>query len=486
MRCFLSTGLLLALLAVTGCSASDATGRRFFNGGLTPDREQAIGREQHPQMIEAFGGHYNEKPDLNRYVQSLGDFLVQTSETPDQNFTFTLLDTPVVNAFALPGGYVYITRGLLALANSEAELAGVLAHEIGHVTARHAAEHHGSQVLAQILSVGVGLLTQTVTGNRPVAEAVTRTSGTVGQLAVRSFSRDQEFEADLLGVRYLTRARFDPQAMAHFLARLRAHAAIETRKDDSSPGFDLTRTHPRTAERIQRAIAQAGLTPVACPTIASALYLNKTDGLLYGDSAAQGFIRGQRFSHPQLGITFTAPPGFRLTNHPHSVTATTAETTVVFDNAERQVASEGLRDYLVNDWGKGHDLDGVETLTVNGLAGYTATIAQSDRFLRLIVIAMPDHRLYRFLIVTPQQPTGQLSEDLKRMTYSFRALNATERAALKPLRLRLSRVRPGEGLDSLVDRMAPIPDARARFLLLNGLDEEAVLTAGEQVRLVGD
>ena len=309
IRCFWVAALLLALVAVAGCSTSDATGRRFFNGGLTPDREQAIGREQHPQMIESFGGRYDEKPDLNRYVQSLGDFLVQTSETPNQNFTFTLLDTLVVNAFALPGGYVYVTRGLLALANSEAELAGVLAHEIGHVTARHAAERHGSQVLTQALSVGVGLLTQIVTGSRGAAEAVTQTSGTVGQLAVRSFSRDQEFEADLLGVRYLTRARFDPQAMAHFLTRLRAHAALDTPKDDA-PGSDLTRTHPRTAERIQRAIVQAGLTPVAHPTIDRALYLDKTDGLLYGDSAAQGFIRGQRFSHQQLGITFTAPRAF--------------------------------------------------------------------------------------------------------------------------------------------------------------------------------
>lgn len=291
MRCFLVTALLLALVAVTGCSTSDATGRRFFNGGLTLDREQAIGREQHLQMIEFFGGRYDEKPDLNRYVQSLGDFLIQTSETPNQNFTFTLLDTLVVNAFALPGGYVYVTRGLLALANSEAELAGVLAHEIAHVTARHAAERHGSQALTQALSVGVGLLTQIVTGSRGAAEAVTQTSGAVGQLAVRSFSRDQEFEADLLGVRYLTRARFDSQAMAHFLTRLRAHATLDTPKDDA-PGSDLTRTHPRTAERIQRAIVQARLTPVARPTIARALYLDKTDGLLYGDSAAQGFIRG--------------------------------------------------------------------------------------------------------------------------------------------------------------------------------------------------
>lgn len=131
-------------------------------------------------------------------------------------------------------------------------------------------------------------------------------------------------------------------------------------------------------------------------------------------------------------------------------------------------------------------MTGVEPLAVNGLAGYTATIAQTGRFLRLIVMAMPDHRLYRFLIVTPQQPTGQLSEDLRRMTYSFRALRAAERAVLEPLRLRLSRVRPGEGLDGLVDRMAPIPDARARFLLLNGLDEESVVTTGEQVRLIGE
>src|SRR5262249_42739442 len=152
--------------------------------------------------------------DLDRYVSSIGTLLAHTTERPDIPFTFTVLDTPMVNAFALPGGYVYVTRGLIALADNEAELAGVLGHEIGHVVARHQAQRYSQSVLAGLGAAILGV----ATGSSVVGDV----AGTGAQAYIQSYSRDQEFEADMLGVRYMARAGYDPQAMATFLAKLQA------------------------------------------------------------------------------------------------------------------------------------------------------------------------------------------------------------------------------------------------------------------------
>ena len=148
---------VLLLLALGACATAPATGRSFFTGGLSESEEAKLGAEQHREVVKEFGGVY-EDAELARYISSLGTLLARTSELPDLTFTFTVLDSPIVNAFALPGGYVYVTRGLLALAQNEAQLAGVLAHEIGHVTARHSAERHGQATLAGIATVGLGIL----------------------------------------------------------------------------------------------------------------------------------------------------------------------------------------------------------------------------------------------------------------------------------------------------------------------------------------
>ncbi|HIP79725.1 MAG TPA: peptidase, partial [Kiloniellaceae bacterium] len=153
-------GLVFALAVlplVAACATAPGTGRTIFTGGLSEAGEADLGRKEHPKVMAQFGGAY-EDPELNAYVSSVGNLLVQTSELPDLQFTFTILDTPVVNAFALPGGYVYLTRGLLALAENEAEMAGVLAHEIGHVTARHSAERYGQTMAANVAGVGLGVL----------------------------------------------------------------------------------------------------------------------------------------------------------------------------------------------------------------------------------------------------------------------------------------------------------------------------------------
>ena len=174
---------------------------------MSPAEESRVGAQEHPKIVQEFGGVYDD-PDLAAYVDSLGQFLTHTAELPNLDFTFTILDSPVINAFALPGGYIYVTRGLLALANNEAELAAVLAHEIGHVTGRHSAQRYSQAVGAQI-----GLTVLGVLGLDPAAGQLLSQGS---DLYLRSYSRDQEYEADQLGIRYLTRAGFTPDAMALF------------------------------------------------------------------------------------------------------------------------------------------------------------------------------------------------------------------------------------------------------------------------------
>ncbi len=474
--------LACALLALaTGCATAPATGESFFTGGLSEERERELGAEQHPKMLEAFGGAYEDEA-VQAYVDSVGTLLAKTSEMPELDFTFTVLDSPMVNAFALPGGYVYVTRGLLALAGSEAELAGVLAHEIGHVTARHAAQRYGGQMLATAANLAAAILL-----GGPAAQA----TGGLAQIALAGYSRSQESEADRLGVRYLTRVGYEPQAMAGFLEKLQAHSRLEAElrgRPEAADRFSLLQTHPRTAERVREAIVEAGGKTVREPMTARDIYLDKIDGLLYGDDPEQGFVRGRRFLHPQLRFAFQVPEGFRLFNSPTRVVAFGPEDSLIlFDQARREGGGDMVA-YLTREWVRGRRLDGVEALTVDGMPAATGTTRldtrQGPRDVRLVAIGFDDERVYRFLFVTPPALTDSLGPELRRTTYSFRRLSAAEAARLQPLRLRVHTVAAGETVQGLARRM-PFADYRLeRFRVLNGLAPGESLQPGERVKLV--
>ena len=473
---------LAAILALAGCAQSPATGRNIFTGGLSPEDEAQLGREQHPQIVQEFGGVYDD-PELTAYVNSLGRLLAQTSELPDLDWHFTVLDSPIVNAFALPGGYVYVTRGLLALADNEAELAGVLAHEIGHVTARHSAERYGQSVLGSAAALGVGVLL----GSEAAAQA---TSG-AAELAVLSYSRDQEFEADTLGVRYLSRSGHDPQAMSSFLRRLLGHSRYEAElagRPEAADAFDITQTHPRTADRVERAIEAAGGSQVNDPIVARDVYLDKIDGMVYGDSPAQGYVRGRRFLHPELGFAFEVPEGFELANTPNRVIAQNdAGAVILFDRAGEPSAAPMTR-YLSDVWGRDVDLRDIQAIDVNGMEAATAWTQADTRKgkadFRLVAIRFDNSAIYRFLFVTPSTATASLSEPLRRTTYSFRRLSSGELADLQPYRIEIYQVQSGDTFESLARRMPLGDKSLGPFRVLNGLREGEPLVAGQRVKLI--
>ena len=479
-KLFLVGMAVLVLPLLAACETAPATGRRIFTAGMGPEDEQRLGLQEHPKILQEFGGGYQEDPELTAYVTSLGNKLARTSELPNLQFTFTVLDTPIVNAFALPGGYIYITRGLMALAENEAEVAGVLAHEIGHVTARHSAERYGNTVAAGVATTLLGVIV-----GGPAADA----AGGAANIALQSYSRDQEFEADTLGVRYLSRAGYDPKGMSSFLEKLQAHSRLEAElrgKPGEADKFDIMQTHPRTTDRIQKAAQAAGAKPVANPIVARDTYLSKIDGLLYGDNPSQGIIRGNSFIHPDLRFAFEVPESFRMINSQKAVLALgPRDSRIIFDLARD---TRGPARHIREVWAPKAQLSRVEDLEINGLPSATATTRINSRSgqldVRLVAISFDSNTIYRFLFATPLSVTESLSVDLRRTTYSFRRLSAEEAAAIKPNRLRIHTVKRGETVSSLAAR-TPFDDLpEKRFRTLNGLAPGAGLKAGEKVKLV--
>jgi predicted Zn-dependent protease len=481
--------LAFAATGLPGCATVPATGESAFTGGLSTAKEIRIGRENHPKIIKEFGGEYGS-PELRRYVASIGQLLARTVERQDLEYKFTVLNSDIVNAFATPGGYVYITRGLMALADDEAELAGVLAHELGHLTALHHAKRYGKGMLANILLTGAAIVTGQVAPQARGGIMQAGQSFAVGLL--QGFSRENEFESDDLGVRYLARVGYDPGAMAGFLRKLRAHSRLSARLRGEAPDkvdqFNYLATHPAPIERVRRAEAKARATRVRAPMTARDVYFGKIDGMLYGGDPKQGFVRGRVFLHPDLRFRFEVPKGFRLFNSPKAVVAFGPKgSRIIFDQAPKP--SDGkLTSYLTDVWARGASLTDVEKISINGLEAATGLTRlrakQGVLDVRLLAIRVDLKTIYRFLFLTPGELTRTLARDLRRTIYSFRQLDEPEAMSLRPRRIDIIRVAPGDTVASLARRM-PFEDfAVERFRVLNGLAADTRPATGRRVKIV--
>ena len=472
----LKLSLLAALsaLSLAGCATNPATGRPMVSL-VSPQEEQRTGREMHPQILREFGRYENER--VQAYVNRIGQSLVPRTELPNAQWTFTVLDSPIVNAFALPGGYVYITRGLLALAQNEAELASVLGHEMGHVTARHAAQRQTAAMGAGLLGVLVGA----VTGSGDLGQA----SMGAGQAMVATYSRDQEFEADDLGLRYIGRSGYDVNASSSFLNRMGEQSQLEAAMM-GQPGRvnqnNIMSTHPRTPDRVARAAREAKAAGGSGNRVDRDAYLAAIDGMTYGDSAEQGFVRGQRFIHPQLGFVFDAPPSYRLFNRADSVVAQSPGDGILIFDRQQSAGS------LSNAFGRSTNnaAGNIQTMEVNGFEAIAGTVRGSLNNrpveIRVVTLRYDQNTIYRFRSASLNGGPNQVADQAAR---SFRRLSGSESAGLQPHRVRIATVRPGDTVQSLASRM-PYSDFREeRFRLLNGLSAgDRGLTPGQRVKIV--
>ncbi|NQU69003.1 MAG: M48 family metalloprotease [Rhodospirillales bacterium] len=482
----------MVLAALQGCATNPARGGRTFTGGLSTAEEIRIGRDSYPQIIAQFGGEYGS-PTLRKYVDSIGQFLAQTSERHDLTYKFTILNSDMVNAFAMPGGYIYVSRGLLALADNEAQLAAVLAHELGHITALHHAERHGQGMLANLLLTGAGILAGVAA---PSAQRGVMQAGQGGLSAVlSSFSRENEFEADDLGLRYMIRARYDPFAMSSFLRKLRNHSRLEAKLRGQSPDkidkSNYLATHPAPLERVDRAARRASATKLpgpSAPIVGQDTYLSKIDGILYGADPKGVIIDGRIFTHPVSRFRFEAPEGFRLINSPKSVIGIGPQgSQFIFDRA-RKPGRGPLSNYLTQIWARNTRLDDIQSITINGMDAATGTARVSGRGgaidLRLVAIRYDSRTIYRFLFLTRPNLTRRLSLPLRRATYSFRRLSEDEARNIQVQRISVIRTRKGDSQNSLARRM-DIPKLRIeRLRTLNGLGPSDRLMPERPIKLI--
>ncbi len=455
--------LFMGAVVLSGCSTNPATGQSQFTALMSPAQENKVGAEEHQKILKEFGLYQNKS--LQSYVNRIGQAVVMNTERKDVQYKFFVLDSPIVNAFALPGGYIYLSRGLVSLANSEAEMASVLAHEAGHITGRHSAERYSRGV---VTSLGAAIIS-TAVGSSGISQAL----GLGSNLYLKSYSRGQESQADSLGIRYLSRAGYDPDAMSAFLYNLQAESAIQAKiadKKKKSAGYFST--HPATSDRVAKTIAEARAYPQT-ELWKYNEHLRMIDGMVYGDSVEQGLIRGQDFIHPKIGFKFSVPNGYRLVNGSTQVAAAAKSgALIVFDMVNNKNGFSPMR-YLKEVWRKGEPVSGAQDITVNGMSGASASVQGAVNGkamqIRLIAIKWSDNRMVRFQVAIPNNATQGQIDALRRSTYSYKRLTNAEKQKYRPYRIKAVKGRSGDTVVSMAAEMAHDNFKEERFRVLNGL-----------------
>ncbi len=308
---------------------------------------------------------------------------------------------------------------------------------------------------------------------------------------LQGYSRDQEFEADTLGVRYLARAGYETGSMASFLSSLQAYSALEAKTSglpDPAERYNIMSTHPRTGDRVRAATRAAQATPVANPRVGNRAHMNAIDGIVFGDSEGQGFVRGRVFAHKVLDFRFEVPDGFHLTNGTRQVIARGPNNSLILFNADTKAYRGRMTDYLTQAWAPKANLSGVEPINVNGMDAATGSTRLNQRSgpvdLRLVAIRFNANQIYRFMFATPPAMTEQLNTPLRRTTFSFRRLTAQEKRDLRPWRVATPVAAPGRSVQRLSAGL-PLPGPKEEwFRVLNGLAPGSQPFPNQRIKLV--
>jgi predicted Zn-dependent protease len=482
----------LALMMLAACTASppsiepQTAQPAQIKPAETSDMSPAALRE-HQRILAAYGGVYND-PKLQAMIEQTVDRLVAASERPDLHYKVTMLNSQSINAFALPTGQLYVTRGLAALANDESELASVLAHEMGHVVARHAAiREEQTKQAALVGRVVSDVITDPEAGALALAKS---------KLALASFSRAQEFEADAIGIGIAARAGYAPSGAVRFLTSMEHNSELKPQHAIGAidpRAADFLSSHPATPERISNATANArqysGRSPTTTATAAPArirdqdAYPSGIDGIVFGEDPSEGFVRGRRFLHPRLGFTFTAPEGFTLDNTAQAVLGVKhGGGQALRLDVVRVPSEQTLAGYLTSGWIENIDPSTVEDITINGFPGATAAAKGDQWDFRLYAVRFGSD-VYRFIFATKHR-TPDTDRVFRESIGTFRRMSLAEIEDAKPLRLQIVTIAPGDTAEKLAGRMAVADRQLERFRVLNGLEPNEKLKPGSEVKIV--
>ncbi|REJ74193.1 MAG: peptidase M48 [Acidobacteria bacterium] len=457
---------------LTSCSVNPATGERELSL-VSEAQEIAIGRQNDEAIVAQYGLYPDE--EWQRYIQDLGSRLAAASERPDLPWTFRVLDDPLVNAFALPGGFIYITRGILAHLNSEAELVGVLGHEIGHVTARHGASQMSKAMLAQLgLGVGAILAPEEAQSYGGLAVAAT-------QLLFLKYGRDDERQADALGVRYSLREGFDARELVGVFETLGRVSAASGRS--GLPGW--ASTHPSSedrTERIQALVARSELPPRL--EVGRDSYLRRLDGIVFGDNPRHGFFRGSTFLHPDMAFQLEFPEGWQTQNGRQAVVALSpqkdavVQLTLAAGDSPQTAANSFFEQQGVlagQAWSSGYSPDIARGFAVEDqqgqrvVEGWVAHVEQGDQLFQLLGYARPN-------VVAARGPA------LRASLSSLRPLRERRWLDVQPMRLQVAAVDRTEPVERVEALRSSIP--QDEILLINRLDPGQTLQRGTLVKRV--
>jgi predicted Zn-dependent protease len=471
---------LAAVLAAAACATNPATGQREYSL-MSEAQEVQLGQQMDPEVRAEMGLY----PDTGwqEYVQGVGMRLAKASERPDLPWQFAVVDVSAVNAFALPGGYIYITRGLLAHLDSEAEMAGVLGHEIGHVTARHAARAYTRQA-----SVGIGAAVTSLFFPEAAPYAAAAQTG-LGVLFLK-YDRAQEVQSDSLGVRYAAKEGWQPSGMASVLDTLgRISAASDSR---GVPNW--LSTHPLPADRVTKVSADVAAAEAARPadqwTVNRDEYLKRLNGLVYGENPREGVIRGREFIHPDMKFRLAFPEGWKVANGRREVTARPAEIRDALMTLELVPDAQGASLGAIADASMtkaGFTRLGGENTRLNGLPAFVGVYDGRTNDGQAVRARAAHIRLERQVLLlaglASESRYPQAERAFAETIRSFAPLDAAEAARIKPNRIGFTTVRNADTWQSLADRSGGLIPA-SELAVLNGYAAGSVPPAGQRIKIV--
>ena len=440
-------------------------------------QEISIGKENHPQILAEMGRY--DDAELQKYVGDLGQRLAKSSERPNLPWTFTVVDQPVVNAFAVPGGFIYITRGILGYLDSEAQLVGVLGHEIGHVTARHSAQQYSRAVLGQAGLLGLGIF---VPAARPFGEISAQAMG----LLFLKYGRDDERQSDSLGAKYAATNGWDPRAVPGFLSVL---ARMREGSEKGIPNW--LSTHPDPASRVKEVepLVQQLAAGRSDLRVERDGYLRRIDGIIFGDNPEQGIVRGTSFLHPVLRFRVDYPQGWQIQNSPQQVVAKApnADVFMVLQLVQKPQGNNVRDVALASMQGAGFQpVDGQRT-TINGLDAFIGVYQGQIEGLGAVAsraahIASGD-RIYMVAGLVSPQIFDQADAAFVQTIRSFRTLSAAEAEGIHPNRIDLYTVREGDTWQSIAQRSGGAVDAQT-LAVMNSSQSGSQPVPGARVKIV--
>lgn len=472
-----------AILMVPSCAVNPVTGKKQLML-MSEAQEIEMGRQYDPQVISTFGQYQDDQ--LLQFIQEKGNEMGKLSHRPNLQYHFRILDTPVVNAFAVPGGYIYFTRGILAQFNNEAELMGVLGHEMGHITARHTVSNQSKQQLGQLLLIGGMIASEQF---REFADYATQGM----QLLFLKFSRDNEREADRLGVEYASKIRYDAQKMADFFNVLNKMNMASSQ--GGIPTF--LSTHPDPGDRYNVVTQQASEWKTNLGysdwKVNENSYLQMIDGMVYGEDPRQGYVDGNVFYHPDLKFRFPVPAGWKLENSPLQVQMAPEDgrAMMVFMLARQKTAAEAAQTVLQE-----LSLTVLETKreTVNGLpavAAISQQVSQNQQTGQQQTIKVMSYfieyggQVYVFHGVSSDVDFNSFARLFESTMAGFNRLTDAARLNVRPTRIRVKKVQQNGTLADAF-RSFGVPQSQMNELaLLNNLELTDRVQSGKLIKITG-